>query len=36
MFQEMRVKTFYIGKSLEDTEKANLMFQAPKDIIFNI
>ena len=36
MFKEMVVKTFYIGKSLEDAEKATVMFQGPKDVIFNI
>ena len=36
MFTEMGVKTFYIGKSLEDPKKATVMFQGPKDILFNI
>ena len=36
MFKEMSIKTFYIGKSLEDRQKATVMFQGPKDILFNI
>ena len=36
MFTEMGVKTFYIGKSLEDPQKATVMFQGPKDVLFNI
>ena len=29
MFKEMGVKTFYIGKSLEDPKRATVMFQGP-------
>ena len=36
MFKEMGAKTFYIGKSLEDTKRATVMFQGPKNVIFDI
>ena len=36
MFTEMGVKTFYIGKSFENPQKATVMFQGPKDVLFNI
>ena len=36
MFKEMGVKTFYIGKSLEDPKRATIMFQGPKNILFDI
>ena len=36
MFNEMGVKTFYIGKSLEDTKRATVIFQGPKNVLFDI
>ena len=36
MFKEMGVKTFYIGKSLEDPKRATVIFQGPKNILFDI
>ena len=36
MFKEMGVKTFYIGKSLEDSGRATVMFQGPKNVLFDI
>ena len=36
MFKEMGVKTFYIGKSLEDPKRATVMFQAPENVLFDI
>ena len=36
MFKEMGVKTFYIGKSLEDTERATVIFQGPINVLFDI
>ena len=36
MFEEMGVKTFYIGKSLEDTERATVIFQGPINVLFDI
>ena len=36
MFEEMGVKTFYIGKSLEDPKRATVMFQGPKNVLFDI
>ena len=36
MLKEMGVKTFYIGKSLEYPKRATVMFQGPKNILFNI
>ena len=36
MFKEMGVKTFYIGKSLEDPKRATVMFQGPKNVLFDI
>ena len=32
MFKEMGVKTFYIGKSLEDPKRATVMFQGPVNL----
>ena len=29
MFNEMGVKTFYLGKSLDDPTRATVMFQGP-------
>ena len=36
MFKEMGVKTFYMGKSLEDPKRATVMFQGPKNVVFDI
>ena len=36
MFKEMGVKTFYIGKSLEDIERATVIFQGPINVLFDI
>ncbi len=36
IFKEMGVKTFYIGKSLEDPKRATIMFQEPKNVLFDI
>ena len=36
MFKEMRVKIFYIGKSLEDLTRATVMFQGPVNTCYDI
>ena len=36
MFKEMGVKTFYIGKSIEDTKRATVIFQGPINVLFDI
>tara|TARA_Y100000589_G_scaffold188388_1_gene178306 strand:+ start:122 stop:406 length:285 start_codon:yes stop_codon:yes gene_type:complete len=36
MFKEIGVKTFYIAKSLEDPKRATVMFQGPKNVLFDI
>tara|TARA_S200000501_G_C20589947_1_gene641111 strand:- start:141 stop:422 length:282 start_codon:yes stop_codon:yes gene_type:complete len=36
MFNEMGVKTFYIGKSIKEPTRATVMFQGPKDVLYNI
>ena len=36
MFNEMGVKTFYIGKSLDDPHRATVIFQGPENVLFNI
>ena len=36
IFKEMGVKTFYIGKSLDDPQNATAIFQSPKNILFDI
>ena len=36
MFKEMGVKTFYMGKSLEDPKRETVIFQGPKNVLFNI
>ena len=36
MFNEMGVKTFYLGKSLDDPTSATLMFQVPKNVLYDI
>ena len=36
MFKEMGVKTFYIGKSLDDPQRANVIFQGPENFLYDI
>ena len=36
MFREMGVKTFYIGKSLEDPKRATVIFQGSKNVLYDI
>tara|TARA_A100001035_G_C27438541_1_gene344829 strand:- start:128 stop:253 length:126 start_codon:yes stop_codon:yes gene_type:complete len=33
MFKEMGVKKFYIGKSLDDSQRATLIFQGPEIVL---
>ena len=32
MFKELRVKTFYIGKSLDDHQRSLLIFRGPENV----
>ena len=36
MFKEMGVKTFYIGKSLDDSKRATIIFQGSENVLCNI
>ena len=36
MFKEMGVKTFYIGKSLDDPQRATVIFQGPENTLYDI
>tara|TARA_Y100000991_G_scaffold129804_1_gene97813 strand:+ start:586 stop:867 length:282 start_codon:yes stop_codon:yes gene_type:complete len=36
MFKEMGVKTFYMGKSLDDPKRATVMFQGSKNVLYDI
>ena len=36
MFGEMGVKTFYISKSLEDTQRATVIFQGSENVEYDI
>ena len=36
MFKEMGVKTFYIGKSIEEPTRATVMFQGPENVLYDI
>ena len=36
MFKEMGVKTFYIGKSLDNPQRATVVFQGPENDLFDI
>ena len=36
MFKEMGVKTFYIGKSLDDPQRATVFFQGPENVLYDI
>ena len=35
IFEEMGVKTFYIVKSLDDPQKATVIFQGPKNVLYD-
>ena len=36
MFKEMGVKIFYIGKSLDDPQRATVIFQVPQNVLYDI
>lgn len=36
MFKEMSVKNFFIGKSFDDPKRATIIFQKPKNVLFDI
>jgi len=36
MFNEMGVKTFYLGKSLDDPTRAIVIFQGPENVLHDI
>ena len=36
MLKEMGVKTFYIGKSLDDPQRASVIFQGPENVLYGI
>ena len=36
MFKEMGVKTFYIGESLNDPQRATVIFQGPENVLYDI
>jgi len=36
MFKEMGVKTFYIGKSIDDPKRATVIFQGPENVLYDI
>jgi len=36
MFKEMGVKIFYIGKSLDDSQRATVIFQGPENVLYDI
>ena len=36
MFKEMGVKTFYIGKSINDPKRATVIFQGPENVLYDI
>ncbi len=36
MFKEMGVKTLYIGKSLDDSQRATVIFQGPENVLYDI
>ena len=36
MFKEMGVKTFYIGKSLDNPQMATIIFQGPENVFYAI
>ena len=36
MFKDMGVKTFYIGKCLDDPRRATVIFQGPENVLYDI
>ena len=36
MFKEMGVRTFYIGKSLDDPQRATVIIQGPANVLYDI
>ena len=36
MYNEMGLKPFYLGKSLDDPTSATVMFQGPKNVLYDI
>jgi hypothetical protein len=36
MFNEMGVKTFYLGKFLDDLTRTTVMFQGPENVLYDI
>ena len=36
MLKEMGVKTFYIGKSLDDPQRASVIFQGSENVLYDI
>ena len=36
MFKDMGVKTFYIGRSLDDPKRATVMFQGSRNVLYDI
>ena len=36
MFKEMGVKTFYIGKSLNDSQRATVIFQGAENVLYDV
>ena len=36
MFAQMGVKTFYMGVSKDDPDRATVMFQRPEDVLYDI
>jgi len=36
MLKEMGVKTFYIGKSLDDPQRTTIIFKGPKNVLCDI
>ncbi len=36
MFNDMSVKIFYLGNSLDDPTSATVMFQGPKNVLYDI
>ena len=36
MFAQMGIKTFYMGVSKDDPDRATVMFQGPEDVLYDI
>ena len=36
MFAQMGIKTFYMGVSKDDPDRATVMFQGPEDVLYEI